>query len=577
MGKEKSIEKTADISIETKSSGINNRNIIDIHINLEDGNCTLKEGDREICDIAELWKKTINVFHLQDEEINEKLQKRVLDSKTGEPIDFDSSKMISSLTKIGIPIPVAVEIVYKAISSINRMISDESSEVKTLSTKEIRKEVVSIIRNLDVAKWPYVDIKKWAERYVRKYGHNNRIIQIVDIPLKISKEPVRDISYDFILNYFLPDLISDIAPAVQTASEITTSQKRDMADEVINFINSCDLYSIKYSILKSMIAEIATQLPHPWFVDKQSRRQLIERDRKSVIGNIEIAKDELDKSEAISTYTATELLHHSSSMILEKYFRFLGCGDLTAFYKLSDVIHKAANINPEEWDIAVSDSAFRNFFDDCLVANIDFDDYLKTIKGIMDCYDSGAIGSKHFGKLVCKFSDTSLSIQQYGDGRKIKDFLNTPWNWELSGEICENVKTVLRMIYPPTKRKRNPLSPQTDNFWISYQGCLSEAHTEMKRSVFTIISKNDDFDFSRLEPLNDIKCSTICNTVLLVAERFEDRQIVESNFRNYIRKFQYTDYVPLTLSKEDLKSIFESNNHREAFERIIDEQLLPSD
>lgn len=82
--------------------------------------------------------------------------------------------------KIGIPFPATVEIVEGTISEVEHWIAENKRNKAQLTAKIIRQIVSSVIQELDTSKWSRIDIENWNAKYVRRYGHNNRIIQIYD-------------------------------------------------------------------------------------------------------------------------------------------------------------------------------------------------------------------------------------------------------------------------------------------------------------------------------------------------------------------------------------------------------------
>ena len=121
---------------------------------------------------------------------------------------------------------------------------------------------------------------------------------------------------------------------------ITKSQLSDLANEIIVFINNCDLYIIDYKILRSMVQEIITKPPHPWLINEQQRNTIIEYDRHAVESNLQQVKECKENSLEIPQAVFVELLHHTSAMMLDRYFSFCGCADLDAFTILTQYFKK---------------------------------------------------------------------------------------------------------------------------------------------------------------------------------------------------------------------------------------------
>ena len=274
--------------------GIGNENT---HIEIKNGIVYLNADSPRQYSISELWDALINQFKIKDDEINRLLPENVLINKTQGKEQFSSSKIISSLMKIGIPFPATVEIVENTIMKVEKWISENENSDHRLTTKIIRQIVSSVIQNLDSTKWSRMNIENWNAKYVRRYGHNNRIVQIYDIPQEINTEPIVNISYEFIRRSLIPDIIRTLFPDVNVSKEVSSKNLSEMSDEIIAFINSCDLYMIRYTLLKDMISEIAIQFPHPWFVCNSKRASIIAHDKESVQKNLQLAYNVINRPE----------------------------------------------------------------------------------------------------------------------------------------------------------------------------------------------------------------------------------------------------------------------------------------
>ena len=453
------------------NAGFGNQNTTQ-QIEIKNGVVVFNQNSEYSCTISELWRVLVNQFELKDKEINAQLPCNVLVNKTQGTEKFNSSKIMSSLMKIGIPFPCAVEIVENTISAVESWINENKGRNTQLTTKHIRQIISSIIQELDGNKWSRIDIEKWNAQYVRRYGHNNRIIQIYAIPSEISAEPVVNISYDFVRKNLLNDIIHSLFPDVDVYKELSSRSLSDMADEIIAFVNNCDLYSIKYSVLKDFITEIATQLPHPWFISENKRANNIQHDKKSVEDNLRLAENAYNKGEPLPTNLIVELLHHASSLVLEKYFSFMGCYDLTAFYRLAYIINKLSphpakenlrlssskhgeisEIEETEWDIVISDFAFKNLFDDCTMAGVQLSVYGDKINRIHNLLEKKKTSCRDFTSLLIDFAKLSLEIHIYGDRSKIVKFLDDDWHEYSTCDIRNNIKTILLLLFPHRRHK----------------------------------------------------------------------------------------------------------------------------
>ena len=569
--------------------GIGNRNS---HIEIQNGIVIIDPNSRNRYTISELWEVLINQFEMKDLEINQQLPQNVLINKTEGKEQFNSSKIISSLMQIGIPFPATVEIVEETISEVERWIAENKRNKTQLTTKIIRQIVSSVIQELDTSKWSRIDIENWNAKYVRRYGHNNRIIQIYDIPPEISVEPVVNISFDFIRKNLISDIIRTLFPDIDVTKEISSKNRCEMADEIIAFINNCDLYMINYRVLKDMITEIATQLPHPWFISEDKRLTNIEHDKKSVQENLRLAYSHYESKEPLSSSIIVELLHHASSMVLERYFSFLGCYDLTAFYRLVYIVTKltpnhmvegknGANNKKDDdpdtiefdWDIVISDYAFKNFFDDCTIAGVDLLKYREKIKHIANFLQEKNSNKLEFTKLLIEFGEQCLDILNYGDRKEIELFLNKSWAEYSPYSIGKNIKTLLLLLFP--HRRHKIANPKSSHFWITYN--ISTKVFEMKSKVFVVIAnRNNDFDYSAVQLLNQAGKKAICNTIFFVAEEMDNIEKVRQEALEQLAHYNLdSHFIPILFSKKDLKALFDSSDRTSFFDDLVEKQLIP--
>lgn len=220
------------------------------------------------------WKDFLVAFEAEDQLICEKLDGNKIRNKTNNFEKFSSAKIMASLIKIGIPFPAIAEITRVAIDRLIDWI-DFNGSSSPLDTKTVREIVLEAIKTLGDRHWPTDDVGKWHTKYIRRYGHNNKIVEIYNIPSNVNGDhTVTGMTYRFIKEVFLPDLFGDISTSINI-KHITNSQKTNLADEIIAFINGCDLYRIDYTVLKRMVYEIATQPPHPWLINDTQRAELI--------------------------------------------------------------------------------------------------------------------------------------------------------------------------------------------------------------------------------------------------------------------------------------------------------------
>ena len=333
--------------------------------------------------MAESWKDFLTAFEEEDQIINQKLNERQIKNKTGNPEPFKSEKIMRSLIMIGIPFPAVADITKRTIDSILDSAPSNTSEWK-LDTKTIRLKVLESIRALDSTPWATEIVGNWCMKYIRRYGHNNQIIQFCNIPKHLNHgETISNANYKFIKEIFLPDLFQTVCPSFNM-DLISTSQKTNLADEIISFINECDLYLIDYVVFKQMMQEIVTKPPHPWIIDNQRRKEIITYDRRSVESNLNQIVQREECGLEIPFAIFVELLHHTSAMILDRYFSFCGCTDLDSFNILINCFKKMmdSRFDPEKWDLNFEGKEIKSLFDDFRRHGINVLEYYDKLRAV---------------------------------------------------------------------------------------------------------------------------------------------------------------------------------------------------
>lgn len=273
-----------------------------------------------------------------------------------------------------------------------------------------------------------------------------------------------------------------------------------------------------------------------------------------------------------------EILHHASSMVLEKYFSFLGCNDLTAFYRLEEIVRKIANSDATEWDTVISDYAFRDMLDDFTIAGVELSAYQEKISRIHSFLDRNDLAGRDFGHLLIDFGEMSLNLQEYGDKKKIVTFLQDTWDVYSACEICENIKTVLLLIHPPKYRSKKRESDSL-HFWLVYSKCHSAIYSEIKSHIFVLVAdKKSTFDYSALGILREPGKSVLCNTILFISEEAENYCLLSKEIKKNMQLLGIdANYVPIILCKNDLNELFETPDRGKLFDAIIEKQLLSTD
>lgn len=513
--------------------------------------------------IEEIWDDILALFQTEDQIIHEKLGSSEIRNKTNVPEEFQTTKIMTSLIKIGILFPAIAKIVRKAIDDL--IVWAESNGKQKLTTQVVRRIVLSAIEKAE-GSWQADDVKRWHTKYVRRYGHNNRIVEIYNVPSEINlKNSTVEMNYKFIKNQLLPDLFQS-ASASLGVQRISCAAKTNIADEVIEFINGCDLYRVDYGILKSMIREIAIQPPHPWLIDERQRNFLVDYDKSAVEKNLDDIEHYKQIGETVPSYVLTELIHHTSALLLDKYFYFCGCRDLDAFYVLRNYFRQMikASFNCEAWDALHWDSISKNLYTDFRFHEVDVAEYYERLCEI-ERFIKNKVPLADGALAISKFARTTLYIADgaHDISNTLIDFTRGRWAANDSANNNAKINTILSLLFPFKSIRNRDKSNNT--WWLRYYFCYSHELPEMKKSVLVVVL---DETHSYDEVLNDLAHGThikeTCNTIFFVKEQYSDKFKMAEEIRTTLRKLNLDSITPILLDKRDLNKILKYSGKRSA-------------
>ena len=529
-------------------------------------------GKAENVDVDALFilGKVAQVFSSEDKFINDSIPGKIIVNKTNDKEEFKTSKIITSLLQLGIPLSAAYEIAQLTIYRIKEFITTYRNTENILTTKDIRKMVSESIQEISVDRFPYEDIENWNNKYIRRYGHNNKRIQIY----YNNTETTNDISYDFIHNTLIDDIIDDITKGKKEYVRIPSKHKNELATEILSFINSCDLYRINYTVLKDIVKEIALQPPHPWFINQETQQQIMKYDYECLENNI--SKLEKSISETIDSPQSVkiEVLHHASALILEKYEHFLGCYDLSSFYLLKHLLDEL--IEPENWDLSVKHSKASKLLADMSFAHIDIIDFINTMDLINSQIKSHKIYNEKFDELLIEFARKAIRLYKLGKTNQVMSFLNSSWNDIDFSAVIKNLKLILYSLFPT--KNWNIDNPSKHFFWVNYNSVLSTTYPNIKNQMLVVYGDKDLTDYTFLNMLSNAKAINACNTIFAISEKKEDAK----NICDHVEKFLYDHcladrFIVFWFDKESFMKLSSSKNKMKYLDNQMGHQMTLED
>lgn len=537
-----------------RGDGNSNYNVNELNIQIKN------DYNDYIVNAADFFNSYCTALDDYDKYIKELIGEKIIVNKTNKEEDFSASKILKSLLTIGIPLDATFVIFKEAIEKI--IAYKGANDEHKLDTKTIRKIVCDSIQSYNLKNYAPSQIQSWSQKYVRKYGRNNQVIKI-----QHENGSLTEISMDF-LKTFVDDVIKSISPNI-VVKKISNTSRRELAECVLDFVNSCDIYIIRYNVLKDIILEIALQPPHPWFINEDTKSNIINYDCTQLKINLAKAKNYFNKGTiVIPPSILYEIIHHASSMILAKYDYYLGCNDLSSLYLLKSLLENLINIPYE--DLLFDEYPINTLLSDIAKAKINCNDYLKLIKSICEEVNTSAINMADFSDKVNIFGKLSLKILENNVMLEINKFYETEWNEYSLNEIMDNIKLFMNASFGENEIKVNYTKKDSNYFWYRLSKFESNVLAEIKKNIFVFFGKDISTDLNSFISFNNKAHKIGCNMIMLISETSE----VSRSLKESIEKIFYENKCPddvliIDLGKKELASIFYSNNPPRSFEDIL--------
>lgn len=514
-----------------------------------------------VLEVKQTVSRMEEIFAEFDEKIYE-LFGKIIDSKINEDdmknkeVLFKSQKVFESLMKIGVPLENAYQIV---ICVLNNMIIHEKDGMyddKTLSTHMIRKVVAYEILHCNLEGIPLKTVEAWGDKYVRRYGHDSKRIKIY---YKGTSQE-NDLSYTFVKDTLLYDIATELGIEQYTyGGKIKKGQLKSMSEDIVDFINNCNLYRIRYDILKNYIREIVLQPPHPWLVTTDTAEMIRKYDIDAVDKHYSRVKEKLNNNDYSEEYfTICEMIHHTSSSILAGYREVLGCKDLDAFANLESIVRHMYNCEHDlilEYDIAELPS-------DLKYIGVDFSEFyylLARIQINIENRNREFKITKKFLQDILELHDIAVALYEKANKQQMEKFLFSLWD----NYTKEEKKNYIKLFFAVIDYRRIGKSiPEADNcFWFA---------ADAKGTHVFLVVCLEEMDFGRLNSfVNKLRIRKILESILVIVEDEEHKM----EFYDSISKINSEKVIVEFLYKEELQKIFNSVNKLKKLDIILKEKL----
>ena len=509
------------------------------------------DGKNAPIPINNVFDEIYKSFKEEDEKINTLIPDGIKVIKTNETTSFSSEKILTSLIRIGMPIEPAILTIEDVIEKTMEFAQSNGS----LSTQQIRRIVADAIRNIESVN--NFESEEWSYRYTRKYGHDSRQVVIYNFP---EKQEVL-LSYSVVAE-IIKDAFHKIIP-VDAVRAIPRAHMDAMSDYIMEFVNGCDLYYLDYDILLNMIIELSRQPPHPWLITDNTRDLLRNYDIEAIQSNInKINAGDLNDGEL---YCYTEIIHHSSSLILQKYQWFLGADDFSAFNILKNILKKYSTTDFKE--IVQMNNSIQKLERDLVLAGTTISNFQE----LLDCIDTmlrtNKIASKENRDLMLEFGNLAIDISSNISLNTTIKILEQDWYKEkLSVDSVFDVifKVLCTLSHASNNNANFRVSDKFMRF--SYEN-LEINGLSLKKHFFVLYVDNNDYSSAQL--LNSRKCTDYGNVIFVICQNEHDIDTVIKK----VNEITQNQYWCIPLRKKDLIDIIKNDSPLEYFISILNKKI----
>ncbi len=331
-----------------------------------------------------------------DERINILFPDKVYSPRHPDNKPFSSQLLINSLSSMGMPLNVSLEVVDSSIPEIIGL----KRQVSQLESSHIRRAVATALYKLNQDVYSEDQIQAWGDSYVRRYGHpDTRALVLIDDE-EYGGHKIIPLTYKFTKQHLVPDLIKEVLGSKAFSHFRKSCRKKEdarIAEVIIKSVKSLDVNRIHYNTLLSLSKDLALQPPHPWLVPKAFDFESILYDYERASDHVLYVKKFFETDTALTgKYHLRECIHHSSSGILAIYGVYMGCGYMAPFYNL--VYHVDKITQGRAYDV-FEYSRLKNLPNDLFSQGVEFTkfhDDLLLFRDKVDWKEPIAKSNKHY-------------------------------------------------------------------------------------------------------------------------------------------------------------------------------------
>lgn len=459
----------------------------------------------------------------------------------GKQMKFNADTAVYSIVQMNVPYRYAIEIVNTSVNTIctQEFYTETKGEIHS---NVFRGVIYDTICNLSPTDSIYdqEDINTLASKYARRYGHNNQHLKII----KKTNEIL--LNYEFVMNLF-DDILRQAANLDKYS--LTSSEKINISESILSFIQNLDVYTIDYYCLKDFITEIITSAPHPWLLTPKKEKQF----RLYHFGK---AKNHfLNLKTKINELTIIETVYHCTALFISYYTPLIGCSEkypITILIKALNSI-KNSNYHQDEFFNTIS---LVELSKDLNALSIDVNNLLQTLVDIskklkvrIDNIDNDYI--EH----IIDFSNLTFKLKKYYDKKEMQTFIYEPG---------KSISVFLSSYFASVRGffVKQPLKQVPTCFWITPH--FSEGSINLRQLLVAEINPNN-FE-SIIKYTKTSNCNEPDKAVLFVQSDFSPFPTEAMDKITSLKS-------PLTkcyfFNRQDFSSIQKSSDSRTTFKQWL--------
>jgi len=242
---------------------------------------------------------------------------------------FHSERLLSSLAGLGIPFSVAFQVVAEVVETLVRR-GGQTNDL--LTTRDLRRIVYDIIQEMARRESSHSAAAEWINQYARRYGNPEKRLEV---KIAGTRQPL---TFALLEKMLIPILVSRATRGCfEQLPMLSRSARLKMSREILDAINGIRQYYVEVDTLHAIAWDLATQPPHPWFVESSGFSETVEYDLDRGVhwsDEVQAAAARLNLSVSHIRHDVQESCHHFCSAILGYYGAFLGVGQLAPLRQL---------------------------------------------------------------------------------------------------------------------------------------------------------------------------------------------------------------------------------------------------